>query len=195
MSTSKTAIEALSPVAIDAPAVEFAGNPGFPGYRVGSDGSVWSAWTHNGRQPRRLSTAWRQMKTPADADGYPTVGLYRGGRAIRRKVSVLVLLAFRGDRPTGMQACHDNGVRPDCRLHNLRWDTPAGNQRDRLRHGTEPRGTKSGKAKVTEAQVVEIRRALVAGEAKRVLAARFGVSPSTISAIARGQNWAWLRQP
>lgn len=172
--------------------IEYAPIPGFAGYRVGS---VWTAWAYNGRNPRRLSSDWRPMKPSPDGDGYPTVGLHRDRRQTRRKVSVLVLLAFRGPRPEGMQGCHNNGVRADCRLSNLRWDTPRNNQLDRLLHGTAPRGSKSGKALVTEAQVQEIRRALRAGTRRGVLAARYGVSRSAISAIASGQTWAWLRSP
>jgi hypothetical protein len=174
--------------------IEWACVPGFPGYRVGSDGSIWTAWVHNGHQPRRLSCDWKRMKPSPDHDGYPTVGLHRNGKATRRKLHVWILLSFRGPRPYPIaQGCHDNGVRTDCRLDNLRWDTPKSNQGDRLKHGTEPRGTKSGKARVTEQQVFEIRAALAAGARKRDVAARIGVSPSTISAIARGQNWAWLQ--
>ncbi len=29
---------------------------GFPGYRIGSDGSVWSAWAYNGHQARGWTT-------------------------------------------------------------------------------------------------------------------------------------------
>lgn len=173
--------------------VEYRPIDGFPGYRVGDDGTTWSCWAYNGRNPRRLSNDWKRMKPTPDGDGYLSVGLYRDGKARRRKIHLLVIETFIGPRPSsGLQACHENGVVSDCRRLNLRWDTGAGNQRDRLKHGTESRGSKNGHARLTEAQVVEIRAAIAGGQAKKDIAARFSVSPSTISAIARGANWSWV---
>lgn len=43
----------------------------------------------------------------------------------------LVLEAFVGERPSGMQACHGNGDKTDNRLVNLRWDTVKANHRDK----------------------------------------------------------------
>lgn len=177
----------------DIPSVQYRDIEGFPGYRVGDDGSVWTAWAYNGRNPRRLSLRWQRMRPTPDGDGYLGLNLFRNGRATRRKLHQIVLEAFVGPRPAqDMHACHNNGVVADCRVSNLRWDTPSANQRDRLRHGTSQRGSGSGKAKLTESQVFEIRRAISGGQRKRVIAERFGVAPSTISAIARGANWSWL---
>jgi hypothetical protein len=42
------------------PPVEYRDVPGFPGYRVGTDGSVWSCWerTAGGRSPDDLADAF-----------------------------------------------------------------------------------------------------------------------------------------
>lgn len=166
----------------------------FPGYRVGSDGSVWSQWVHNGHQPRKRSLNWKQLKPQPDGDGYLGLNLFKDGKPYRRKVHLLVILNFIGPRPDGMEACHDNGVLSDCMVSNLRWDTKEKNQQDRLKHGTHSRGEKSAKAKLTESQVLEIRQRLHAGAVKKALAIEFGVAPSTISAIAAGKLWGWLKQ-
>lgn len=50
-------------------------------------------------------------------------------------------------------------------------------------------GSKNGMAKLTEAQVAQIREALGAGEFQRVIAARFGVSQAIISQIKNGRKW------
>lgn len=49
----------------------------------------------------------------------------------------VVLSAFVGPRPDGMQACHGNGIRDDNRIANLRWDTPESNYADKVRHQRE----------------------------------------------------------
>lgn len=69
--------------------------------------------------------------------GYPVVVLCRTGHRKTAKVHRLVLTAFCGPCPEGMEACHNNGDRGDARLANLRWDTPSNNSRDRRRHGTD----------------------------------------------------------
>ena len=47
----------------------------------------------------------------------------------------LVLFAFRGAPADGMQACHNNDVKYDNRLENLRWDTRSENTLDTYRNG------------------------------------------------------------
>lgn len=87
------------------PKVEYRGVPGWPGYHVGSDGSVWSSREWHG------SAEWRQLR-PALRNGYLSVRLYSShSERVHAKVHVLVLLAFTGPRPDGMQACHNNGNR------------------------------------------------------------------------------------
>jgi hypothetical protein len=61
----------------------------------------------------------------------------------REPISVhrLVLFAFVGPCPPGMQACHENDVAGDNRLVNLRWDTPAANVADAYRNGRRAEAT------------------------------------------------------
>lgn len=167
---------------------------GFSGYRVGCDGSVWSRWTYNGHQARRLGTEWRPMKPQPDGDGYLALSLYRDGRPHRRKVHLLALEAFVGARPDGMEGCHNDGVLTNCSSSNLRWDTPSANQRDRVAHGTDSRGTRNGNARLSEESVRAIRAALAAGATKKSLAVAHGVAASTIRAIANGRIWGWVAQ-
>jgi hypothetical protein len=80
-----------------------------------------------------------RILTPGrDTDGYCSVGLYRGGQCIRRAVHTLVLTAFLGPPPPGMEACHGPGGRADNRLVNLRWDTHRENIWDSIIAGTHP---------------------------------------------------------
>lgn len=173
--------------------VEFRDVEGFPGYRVGDDGSVWSCWTYNGHSSRKLSGDWKRLAAQPDGDGYLAVGLYRGGRCYRRKVHLLVLQAFVGSRPLGLEGCHNDGCLVNCAVGNLRWDTHAANISDRVRHGTAPRGTKNGLAKLDNQKVLEIKRRLAVGERQAILASEFQVGPSTISGIKNGRLWSWLQ--
>jgi hypothetical protein len=59
-------------------------------------------------------------------------GKTRSNRCVHR----LVLEAFVGPRPEGMQACHNDGDPHNNALSNLRWDTPTANNADKKAHGT-----------------------------------------------------------
>lgn len=91
------------------------------------------------------------------------------------------------------EAAHSCGRGHDACVHpkHLRWDTPAGNQADRLIHGTDSRGEKCATAILTEdqARFIKANRGKIG---QKDLAARFGVSQATVSAIHSGRNWGWL---
>ena len=77
-----------------------------------------------------------------------------------------------------------------CNPEHLESGTPSENTNDRLRDGTDSRGEKCWKAKLTEAQVREIRKR--SEEKQTDLAKEFDVTYHTISAIIRKKTWAWL---
>lgn len=68
--------------------------------------------------------------------GHRHVKLYRDGKGTAYGVHRLVMAAFDGPCPDGMQVCHNNGDASDNRLSNLRYGTPTENSRDMIRHGT-----------------------------------------------------------
>lgn len=154
--------------------------PGFPDYDVSDQGQV-----------RRFPSG-RLLKPWPDTHGYRKVTLRRGGHSHAAKVSWLVLSAFIGPRPEGHDACHNDGVRTNDTLANLRWDTRAANLADRQAHGTVNRGRRNGQAKLTDDHVIEIRRCVEEGEPQRNIARRFGVSQATVSRIAHRTAWGWL---
>lgn len=82
----------------------------------------------------------------------------KDGREVRTEVHRIVLEAFVGRCPNGMEACHNNGIPTDNRLENLRWDTHSSNMQDTILHGTHNRGENSGMAKLTTDEVVSIRK-------------------------------------
>lgn len=118
------------------------------------------------------------------SNGYLHVNLALGGSgggAKKRTLHSLVLTAFKGAAPAGMEACHNDGNRENPLLSNLRWDTRPNNAADRRRHGTH-----RAAAKLTPQQVEEIRAS--AGSSREV-AEKYGVASSTIRAVRIGQNW------
>jgi DNA-binding XRE family transcriptional regulator len=172
--------------------------PGFPGYRVGDDGSVWSCWKKVALGGRRgtksvQSDEWRQLRPiPHPKSGRRQVNLYRGGRGRFQYIAHVVLWAFVGDRPAGMEACHDNGDHTDDRATNLRWDTHQGNCADRVRHGTHNRGVRHNCVKLSEDQVRMVRQRVAAGESRAEVAVSVGVGKQTVVDIVTGRTWKHL---
>lgn len=127
--------------------------------------------------------------TGAHPRGYRSVVLSVAGS--RRSVLVhrLVLEAFVGPCPPGMEACHQDGDRTNNVLVNLRWDDHRSNMADRIRHGTMSQGEQHGCAVLDEASVNGIIRGIRDGETQRAIATDLGVSPSSICRIKKGLRW------
>lgn len=88
-----------------------------------------------------------------------------------------------------------NGDRLDNRASNLTWGTRSENAFDRNRHGTGSRGEGNPRAKITEAQAIEILKMSPKpkGAEVRAIADRLGVDPDSIYRILNGQRWGYLR--
>lgn len=153
-----------------------------PGYEFGDDGSVWSEWAGAGYGGgTRRTGVWRKLKLTRANNGYVMLSLRDRAIGVHR----LILEAFCGPCPAGMEACHNNGDRSDNRIDNLRWDTRKANHQDKHRHGTAQVGERGPSAKLTNADAEEIRRLRRRGTLQRVLAKRFGVAQATISDVVR----------
>jgi hypothetical protein len=115
-----------------------------------------------------------KILTPIYRKGYPNYSLYNKHGIYKHKLAHrLVLEAFVGPCPTGMECCHNDGNRKNCVLSNLRWDTPKNNGLDRIIHGTSKvcsgenhwsktrpedtlKGENNAAAKLTDIQVYNI---------------------------------------
>ncbi len=169
--------------------LRYADISGFPGYKVGSDGSVWSCRV---KGQSRMTDHWRQLKALVSGVGYLQVSLVRHDRSvITCQVHQLVLEAFVGPRPEGMQACHfPDQSRTNARLDNLRWDTQEANAADMAYHGTKPQGERNSQARLTDEVVREARRRYTAGGTTfRELAIEYGVSEAAIGLAVRRATW------
>lgn len=119
--------------------------PGYEGYYEVSDhGRVRSldrVITNKLGRPCRIRG--RMLKLYQGNHGYYVVVLNRDGEGSPQTVHRLVLWAFTGTNPSELNCCHNNGIRTDNRLENLRWDTPSENNYDIVRHGRHGMGSKT----------------------------------------------------
>lgn len=132
----------------------------------------------------KILNPWTDKKT-----GYKRVELCLNGTIMRmRTIHQLVLETFVGPRGSKMEGRHLDGNKQNNKLDNLKWGTRSENQRDRAIHGTTNRG--KGNAKLTLAQVTNIRRLLISSEyTHKAIAAMFEVSCGAITDINIGRKW------
>lgn len=153
-----------------------------PDYFASRDGRIWRRLNANNC---RFPGAWRQIKSSLRENGY--LGINASGSEIRY-VHSLVLEAFVGPCPSGMECCHNDGVRTNNALSNLRWDVHVNNTEDSRRHGTMVCGEESNMAKLTESEVVTL-RSMARDRSTKELARRFGISTGHTAAIIRRRFW------
>ncbi len=165
--------------------------PGFLGYAVGDDGTVWSCRKRSGHmEPGSNFTNEWTMKRHSTSR-YCHISAFLGdGKSHTCGVHRLVLLAFIGPCPAGMESLHENGNRHDNRLANLRWGTKKENAEDRERHGTAVKGERQHLAKLTETDVRAIRRIFTDERLSFTeIGRRYGVPRRTIACVVRGLTW------
>lgn len=163
---------------------------GHPGYEVSDQGQVRTFFAKNGRGGIRPSP---RPVTQSKGAGkvYWRVAIRVPGGQIHRPVHQLVLEAFVGPRPEGLEVRHLDGNAENNHWQNLMWGTTLENAQDRKDHGTQVNGERHYMAKLTAAQVAEIRAHLPMwkkGDGRK-FAKRFGVGDSTISGIKRNIAW------
>ncbi|MDP1931945.1 MAG: NUMOD4 motif-containing HNH endonuclease [Gammaproteobacteria bacterium] len=118
--------------------------------------------------------------------GYNLIHLFKNGKRTVTTRHAVVASAFLGPRPIGMDVCHKDGVKSNCRLSNLMYGSKAENEQHKVLHGTVLKGESQPVSKLTETQAREILMNDV--DDNKVLAERYGVTHSNISAIRRGKS-------
>lgn len=161
-------------------------------YSVSSQGNIRSeqrmADPRNVRSHHIPEKVLAPGKTSA---GYYVVNIYGpNGRRNQRLVHRLVLEAFVGPCPPGMECCHGDDNKTNNTVKNLRWGTRAENIADRRRQGPL-----KGCSKLTETDVHFIRHWLRKGYTNRLISKKFGISDGAISRIKRGKSWTLTMEP
>ena len=114
--------------------VEFRDIAGAAGYRIGSDGSLWSCRSFG--KSRKLVATWRRLAIHRRNYGsrycVVCIRLSPGKSPVScHYVHRLVLEAFVGPCPEGMECRHLEGDTANNALSNLAWGTPQENAADK----------------------------------------------------------------
>lgn len=122
--------------------------PTHSAYIVSTCGRVWTTFRS------------RLVNTFLNTDGYPRMVMASGrcGHGKNKDIYRLVLETFVSPKPAGKEARHLDNVRTNHHLSNLIWATHAENMADQVKFGTSTQGIKHPMVKLTEAEVLEMRR-------------------------------------
>lgn len=135
----------------------------------------------------------RHLKIGHDFYGYPQVNLHKNCIKKTTKIHRLVAKAFIKNNDCNQQVNHINGIKTDNRAINLEWCTSSENikhaYKTGLRKTGNPKigGSKNHKAKLTESDVLNIRKNSYLG--LKILSQWFSVTTSTIHAIINRKTW------
>lgn len=128
--------------------------------------------------------------------GYGTLKVPKGGKNTTAKAHRLALLYGTGIDAGALCVCHRCDNPPCCNPAHLFVGTHADNVQDKVAKGrakgSDKSGTKNAAAKLTEADVLDIRRRSREGATRSALAREYGLAPTSISNIVLGWTWAHL---
>lgn len=157
--------------------------PRYPRYEANRDGYIRrKQHAHDSTKPGSILSTHKGKKD------YVRVCVEDHTQAI----APLICETFHGKKPTTKhQAAHRNGNKSDNSARNLSWLTQSENYKDSIRHGTHRKGERSGAAKVSNKDVIRIRK-LADRLPQCVIAKKYGISESAISRIILRQTWNHL---
>lgn len=127
---------------------------------------------------------WPFAKTK---DGYAKIFVNGALRTATR----IICEKVHGEPVNDQQAAHSCGNSQCVNPRHLRWATVSENHSDKLIHGTDRRGEKCPTARLSKADVLEIRR-LRSVKTLQQIADQFGVSKGYVSLVHTRRRWAWL---
>jgi hypothetical protein len=126
--------------------------------------------------------------------GYPKVVLCKKGKLHYFNVPILVLIAFKGPRPPGMECCHKDDNPLNNHVDNLYWGTRDQNREDAIRNGKILFGDSHPRMKFTDENVFQITQRYKPGNIKGrrgnkfQLAKEFGTTGGVIYGMVRSKR-------
>lgn len=160
--------------------------PGYEGYYYATrTGRLFTMYSR-GRNKSEIAAHSTELMGGLDKDGYRKAILVLAGKRAYVRVHAVVALAFNGPMPEGTVCAHLNGDKLDNRPSNLVYVSQATNIAHKEAHGTKLFGERSPSAKLTEIQARSIKSD---SDRWASIAAKYGVSKSTVMGIKTGRTW------
>lgn len=160
---------------------------GFERYSISDDGKVRRDVPYKSTKVGTIIKQW------LNTYGYPCVSLRNiEHKNFRLSVHKLVLNAFVGPPPLGMQCNHKDGNKLNNQIDNLEWVTVGENIRHAVKLGLNKakRGVESKLSKFKKRDIEWIRMWSELGYFRREIGEAYHVSRQTIDTIVNGERYA-----
>ena len=145
------------------------------------------------RNPRPLAERfWESVSVGGLGECWEWLGPKRGGYGViedggrtlgAHRVSYSMV---HGPIPSGTHVCHSCDNRGCVNPGHLFAGSPGDNSHDMVEKDRQAKGSRNGFSKLTESDVVEIRRSNMS---QRAIAKRYGITQANVSLIRKGTTW------
>lgn len=150
---------------------------------------------------------WSKVRVSDKASCWEWLGTKHGKHYGHFKMGSFVAKAHRiayeltyGKIPSGLLVCHKCDNPSCCNPRHLWVGTNDDNLKDRQKKERQARGERSGRAKLSDKDVLAIRaqywfkrNGSIDRSNSAELASRYGVRPKTITSIVAGRHWAHIK--
>ena len=149
----------------------------------------------------KFGVGWRKIRLNREIlktgkGQYPRITLTTKVKRERFNLHIVVLLAFRGPCPDGMESCHKDDDRTNNNINNLYWGTRSNNIYDAIRNGKKPsqQGESHSQVKLNKIKVKKIRKLYKSGGYSRSqLGDKFDVTKACIQAVVEYRSWKHIK--
>jgi hypothetical protein len=143
---------------------------------------------------------WRAVDKKGDnecwewmgARHYKGYGEFAAKRMAKHKSHRFAWLLTYGEIPINLVVCHKCDNPPCCNPAHLFLGTTMENKQDSINKNRHARGETSGKAKLNNQSILEIRKLDTEGRTRISLAAQFGISGRQVTSICRKDSWSHI---
>jgi hypothetical protein len=166
----------------------------YPGYGFTPDSRFWSCLTP-GKRSGRNRGQWHQLRGIKNRQGYLKGSVIdRSGRRHNIFLHRMILEAFVGPCPEGMECLHLDNNKTNNAISNLRWGSHQQNMDDASRDGVlhnrnHYSGTGHPFAKLKEEDIPTIMHLSRIGWSDSMIASRYGISREGIRRVRNGKGW------
>lgn len=173
---------------------------GYPGYELEVDDERLTVTIWNSNRTQFNKDGKRRKMTQTRKGPYWAVWLIKPGAKRGQSIPVhdIVCKTIYGEpkeyktrkgAARKQEVCHGRLGQLNNHPSNLRWGTRQENSQDMVEDGVVARGERHGMSKLTDALVRDVKRRVLHGESRKLIAKELNLNYETVNRVIRGESW------